>query len=168
MGKIYRFPSKRQSTGRGNINPVQNEASRMLGQLMDTLVATYEERIRVLEGYKREIMRLNGLSLKGPKDVLKEVKALQQLFGSYGVSCNFFKFYSRNHLEIIYYNESDLICVYSDGLKEEGLTYTTGEFMQSFAGYPFTLNLDEVLLNLFDKQINNLNITIETLNNTQV
>lgn len=168
MGKIYKFPLRRQNLGYEQINPRQNETNRILGQLMDTLITTYKDRVQVLEGYKKEIMRLNGLSLKGPKDLLKEVKALQKLFGSYGISCNFFKFYSREHLEVIYYNESDLLCVYKDDLKDEGLTYTTGEFIQNFAGYSFTLNLDEALLNLFDKQINNLNITIETLNNTQV
>lgn len=168
MAKIYQFPdSKKQGRGSGASNP-HTANKQMMGELIELLIITYEQRIEALTSYKQEIAKQNGASLKGPREVMKKVKTLQKLFITYGISCNFFKFYTLNEMDVIYYNETSLIYIAKREDGREGMTYTMGEFIAQYEGYPFTLHLDQALFDVFDKQISDLRITIQTLENTQV
>lgn len=166
MGKVYPFPGKKQN------NPYKpasySNDNRILQELMDTLVLTYEEKIEDLKAYKEEIQKLDGLSFKSPKEVSKEVKHIKQTFLKYGITCNYFKFYTKDNQEILYYNESNSIYVIKDQKINEAKKLSVGEFIGAFEGYPFSLTIDDEVLKIFDNQINNLKITIDTLKNTRI
>lgn len=166
MAKVYQFPTnKRINSFKA---PSYSPDHSMLSSMMESLVLTYEEKIRELEAYKEEIKNLDGLALKTPKEVLKQVKILQKLFLKYGISCNFFKFFTKGELQILYYNESNSIYVIENENLEKARKLTTGEFIQEFEGYPFSLCIEAAVLEIFENQIQNLTITITTLKNTQV
>ena len=78
MGKVYPFPNKKNTNPYRQANYSPNMA--LLREFMDTLVLTYEDKIDELKGYKEKIKKLDGLALKSPKEVSKEVKRLKQLF----------------------------------------------------------------------------------------
>jgi len=166
MAKIYQFPTNKRIN---NLKaPQYSSEHSMLKSVMETLILTYEEKIKELEVYREEIKALDGLTLKTPKEVLKQVKVLQNLFLKYGISCNFFKFYTKGELQVLYYNESNSIYVAKNETIKEAKNLTVGEFIQEFEGYPFSLCIESALLEIFDNQINNLEITIMILKNTEV
>ena len=166
MGKVYPFPGKKKA------NPYKEASysanTELLKELMDTLVLTYEDKIEELKGYREEIKKLDGLAFKSPKEVSKEVKKLNQLFLNYGITCNYFKFYTKQNQEILYYNDSNSIYVIKNNKLNEASKITVGEFISEFEGYPFSLTIDAEVLRIFDEQIHKLNITIDTLKNTRV
>lgn len=166
MAKVYQFPTnKRVNSYKGsNYSPDHS----MLVSMMETLVLTYEEKIKELEAYREEIKKLDGLALKTSKEVLKQVKILQNLFLKYGISCNFFKFFTKDELQILYYNESNSIYVIKNENLNEARKLSAGEFIQEFEGYPFSLCIETAILDIFDNQIQNLTITVTTLKNTQI
>lgn len=166
MAKVYQFPTNKQRNH--NKAPHYSPDHAMLKSLMETLILTYEDKIKELEAYKDEIKALDGLALKTPKEVLKQVKALQKLFLKYGISCNFFKFYTKGEVQILYYNESNSIYVIKNENLKEARNLKTGEFIQEFEGYPFSLCIETAVLEIFENQINKLEITISTLKNTQI
>ena len=168
MAKIYQFADHKREK---QINqPKYREAydKEYIGHLMDTLILTYKQRIYDLQTYKKEIAKENGKQIKGPKELLKTVKMLRQMLDAYGISCNFFRFFTIKDLEVIYYNETQLVYVVKSNDHNQGMTYSVGEFIAQYEGFPFTLHLDSALFNIFDKQIERLQITIETLKNTEV
>ncbi|MBE6024170.1 MAG: hypothetical protein E7231_13410 [Cellulosilyticum sp.] len=166
MGKVYTFPTKKKT------NPYQEAAysanTALLRELMETLILTYEDKIKELEGYKEEIKRLDGLSFKSPKEVSREVKKLNQRFLNYGITCNYFKFYTKQNQEILYYNDTNSIYVIKNNKVEEARKITVGEFIGEFEGYPFSLTIDAEILRIFDNQMSKLNTTIDTLKNTRI
>ncbi len=166
MGKVYPFPSKKKVNT--NTGSRYSSQTGFITELMDTLVQTYEDKIEELKGYKEEIKALDGKNLKSPKEVSKEVKALKQLFSNFGITCNYFKFYTKQNQEILYYTEANSIYVIKDQKINEAIKITVGDFISEFEGYPFSLSIDAEVLRIFDNQINRLNITIETLKNTRV
>lgn len=166
MAKVYQFPSNKQV--KNHKIPQYSSEHSMLQSMMESLVLTYEEKIKELEAYKEEIKALDGLSLKTPREVLKQVKVLQKLLLKYGMSCNFFKFFTKGDVQILYYNESNTIYVVKNENLKEARDLTAGEFIQEFEGYPFSLSIEAAVLEIFENQINNLQITITTLKNTQI
>lgn len=164
MGKVYPFPNKKNTNPYRQANYSPNMA--LLREFMDTLVLTYEDKIDELKGYKEKIKKLDGLALKSPKEVSKEVKRLKQLFLEFGITCNYFKFFTKQNQEILYYNESNSIYVIKDNKLDEARKITVGEFIVEFEGYPFSIFIDDEVLKIFDNQIERLNITIDTLKNT--
>ena len=168
MAKIYQFEEHKREKQIKQPKYSETYDKELINNLMDTLILTYEQRISDLQAYKKEIAKKNGKQLKGPRELLKTVKMLKQMLESYGVSCNFFRFYTIKDLEVIYYNETSLVYVVKRNDHNQGMTYSVGEFIAQYEGFPFTLDLDSALFNIFDKQIERLQITIETLNNTEV
>lgn len=166
MGKVYQFPTQRKTPAYKEAKYQQDFG--MLRDLMETLVLTYEDKIEELNQYKREISALDGMTLKSPREVTKEVKKLRKMFSDFGITCNFFKFFTKDNLEILYYNESESVYAVKDNKVEEAKRMSVGEFIQEFEGYPFSLSIDAAVTRIFDTQVNNLNITIATLKNTQV
>lgn len=166
MGKVYQFPNKKKAEDYKR--PLYSENATFLKDLIEALIETYEEKIKELNQYKDDISRLHGKVLKSPKQVAKEVKSLHHQFLSYGISCNFFRFDTRNKLEILYYSESDNIYIVENEKLEDAKRISVGEFIREFEGYPFSLNIDDAVLRIFDTQINQLHITISTLKNTEV
>ena len=172
MAKVYQFPThredqKRKEKQRGKGNLFSPEYS-MLKSMMESLIITYEEKIKELESYKQELKALDGLSLKTPKEVLKEVKILQKRFLEYGLSCNFFKFFTKNDIQILYYNDASTIYVIKNNNLKEATSLTVGTFIQEFEGYPFSLCIEEAILEIFDNQMKELEITVKTLKNTEI
>ena len=166
MGKVYPFPTKKKVDA--YTRPGYSNQTGLVRELMDTLVLTYEDKIEELKGYKEEIKSLDGKGFKSPKEVSKEVKSLKQIFFGFGITCNYFKFYTKQNQEILYYTESNSIYIIKDQKINEARKISVGEFIGEFEGYPFTLCIDAEVLRIFDNQINRLNITIETLKNTRV
>lgn len=167
MGKVYQFPVNKRINTYKAPNKYSPDRS-MICDLIETLILTYEERIKELETYKEEIKQVDGLGLKNPKAVLKQVKVLQKLFLKYGISCNFFKFYTKDNLEVRYYNESDSVYVIQEGDVSTAKRLSVGEFIQYFEGYPFSVAIEEAILDIFNQQINQLSITIKTIKNTEI
>ena len=166
MAKIYQFPGNKRI--KEFKSPKYIGEHSMLRSVMETLILTYEDKIQELKGYQEEITALDGLALKNPKEVLKQVKILHRLFLNYGISCNFFEFFTKGELQILYYNESNYIYVVENEDLKAARSLTVGEFIQEFEGYPFSLCIETALLEIFENQINNLEITIATLKNTEV
>lgn len=166
MTKVYQFPGNKRVNN--NKTPQYSPEHSMLKRMMEMLILTYEDKIQELEAYKEEIKALDGLALKSPKEVLKQVKTLKKLFFKYGISCNFFKFFTKGEQQILYYNESDSIYVVKNENLKEARNLTVGEFIQEFEGYPFSLCIETALLEIFENQMNNLETTITTLKNTQI
>lgn len=172
MAKVYQFPThkegqkikERKKAKQAQFSPEYS----MLQSMMESLILTYEEKIKELETYKQELKTLDGLSLKTPKDVLKEVKVLQKRLLEYGLSCNFFKFFTKEEMQILYYNESSTLYVVKNENLKEARSLTTGAFIQEFEGYPFSLCIEEAILEIFDNQMKELEITIKTLKNTEI
>ena len=50
--------------------------------------------IEELNRYKKEISALDGMAMKSPREIIKEGRALQKRFLSYGITCNFFRFFT--------------------------------------------------------------------------
>lgn len=168
MAKIYQFSQcKREKETKALLNRAAPDKD-LICHLIDTLILTYKKRIEELETYKKEIAKENGRIFKSPRELLKGVRIMQQMLLGYGISCNFFRFYTLRSLEVIYYNETSLIYVVEQAEHNKGMTYSMGEFITAFEGYHFQLNLDQALFNIFNKQIDNLKITIETLDHTEV
>lgn len=166
MGKVYQFPTNKrrvETRAKG-----YSKDTGLLNELMETLILTYEDKIEELQGYKREIKALDGMAMKSPREVIKEVKALQKRFLEYGLTCNFFRFFTKENQEILYYNESSCIYVIGDHKMDQARRISVGEFISEFEGYPFTLNIEQAIMEIFDSQINQLETTITTLKNTQV
>lgn len=166
MAKVYQFPSNKPV--KNQKIPQYSAEHSMLQSMMESLVLTYEEKIKELETYKEELKALDGLSLRTPREVLKQVKALQKLLLKYGMSCNFFKFFTKEDMQVLYYNESSTIYVIKNENLKEAKSLTAGEFIQEFEGYPFSLSIEAAVLEIFETQINNLQITITTLKNTEI
>lgn len=168
MAKIYQFPGDKGK--KINKPPAYNLApnKELIHNLMEVLVLTYEQKIAQLESCKANIQDEDGANVKSSKELIKKVKHLQAKLKEYGVTCNFFRFFTKHNIEVIFYNDTQILYVIKEGNREKGLTYTIGEFIQEFEGYPFTLRLEKALLDVFDQQIDHLKITIETLNNTQI
>lgn len=166
MGKVYPFPTKKKVDA--NKRPGYQGQTGYIQDLMDTLVLTYEDKIEELKGYKEEIKKLDEKSFKSPREVSKEVKSLKQIFFNFGITCNYFKFFTKQNQEILYYTESNSVYVIKDQKINDARKLTVGEFIGEFEGYPFTLCIDAEVIRIFDNQINKLNITIETLKNTRV
>lgn len=166
MGKVYPFPTN----GKKKVQQESRYSSQtaFLKELMETLIVTYEDKIEVLEGYKEKVEQLDGLSCKSPKEVSREIKKLNKSFLEIGISCNYFKFYTKQDQEILYYTDASSIFVVKNGKLNEARKLTVGEFISEFEGYPFSLSIDEEVKRIFDNQINRLRITIETLKNTSV
>ena len=124
--------------------------------------------IEELNRYKKEISALDGMAMKSPREIIKEGRALQKRFLSYGITCNFFRFFTKGNQEILYYNESNSIYVVTDHRVDQARRISVGEFISEFESYPFTLSIEQAIMEIFDSQINQLEITISTLKNTQI
>ncbi len=166
MGKLYQFPEhKRYNSYKA---PTYSEDQQLLQGMMHALIATYQEKIAQLESYKEEIRALNETKCDTAKEMLQLVKKMQKLFFKYGVYCNFYRFYTLNHLYILYFNDTNLIYTFEDNHRMDVNPYTPSQFEEQFSNYPFTLNLEDEVFEAFDKQIQDLRITIITLTNTQI
>ncbi len=166
MGKIYHFPEhKRYNSYKA---PVPSEDQQLLMSMMNALVATYQEKIVQLEGYKQEISALNETKCETAKEVLQLVRQMQKLFFKYGVYCNFYRFHTLNDLHILYFNDTNLIYTFENNHRIDMNPYTPSQFEEQFSDYPFTLSLEGEVFEAFDNQIQDLRITITTLTNTQI
>lgn len=168
MAKIYEFSQHKKQKEIKALAEKKIADKDLICNLIETLILTYKKRIEELEHYKKEIAKENGRNFNSPRELVKGVKYMEKLLLDYGISCNFFRFYTFNDLEVFYYNETSLIYVIKQGRAEKGMTYSTGEFIAAFEGFHFRLDLDHALFEIFNKQIENLKITIETLTNTEV
>lgn len=166
MGKVYPFPTKKKADT--YTRPNYSSQTGLIRELMDTLVLTYEDKIEELKKYRQQIENLDGKSFKSPREVSKEVKALKQLFEDFGITCNYFKFYTKHNQEILYYTQSSSVYLIKNQKMNDARKMAVGEFIGEFEGYHFNLCIDAEVLRIFDNQINRLNITIETLKNTRV
>lgn len=166
MGKVYPFPENKKKKYQQESR--YSSQTIFLKELIDTLILTYEEKIDTLKDYKKKIERLEGLACKSPKEVSKQVKHLNSQFLEMGISCNYFKFFTKQNKAILYYSDGSGVFVIKNNKLDQAIKVTVGEFINEFEGYPFTLVLDDEVMRIFDKQINKLEITIDTLKNTSV
>lgn len=166
MGKVYPFPTRKKVDVYTRAS--YSNQSGLVIELIDALVLTYEDKIEELRGYKEEIKKLDRKNFKSPREVSKEVRALKQTFAEFGITCNYFKFFTKRNQEVLYYTESNSIYIIKDQKIDQARNMKVGEFIETFEGYPFTLCIDAEVLRIFDNQINRLKITIDTLKNTRV
>lgn len=166
MGKVCPFPENKKKKYQQELK--YSSQTMFLKELIDTLILTYEEKIETLKEYKEKIEQLDGLTCKSPKEVSKQVKQLNDQFLEMGISCNYFKFFTKQNQAILYYSDGSGVFVIKNAKLDQAIKLTVGEFINEFEGYPFSLTLDDEILRIFDKQINKLEITIDTLKNTSV
>lgn len=166
MGKVYPFPEHKNKKYQQELG--YSSQSVFLKELIDTLILTYEEKIETLKECKKKIERLDGLACKSPKEVSKQVKYLNSQFLEMGISCNYFKFFTKQNQEVLYYSDASGVFVIKNRKIDQAIKLTVGEFINEFNGYPFSLALDDEIMRIFDKQISKLEITIDTLKNTSV
>lgn len=164
MAKVYQFPSK--GKGEQKPKPIKSEAELQLKNTMNLLIGTYKESSLGLEQIKDEISKLDGSHYKSGKEVLKQIKEMNKLFLKYGISVGGYKFLTFDDIEVIYVNANELF--YIGKTEEDTKTYTTGNFIEKFNTYKFTLVLDESLYCVIDERIQELKITIKTLENTKI
>lgn len=164
MAKVYQFPTKGKSVPTSK--PIKSEEELQLRSTMNLLIATYKESCEGLRKIKEDIKIMDGAHLKSGKEVLKQIKEMNKLFLKYGVSVGGYKFLTYNEIEVIYVNANELF--YIGKTEEDTKTYTAGEFISLFNTYKFTLMLDQNLYRILDERINELLITIKTLENTKI
>ena len=164
MAKVYQFPSKGKIEQK--TKPIKSEAELQLKNTMNLLIGTYKESSLGLEQIKTEISQLDGSHYKNGKEVLKQIKEMNKRFLKYGISVGGYKFLTFDEMEVIYVNASELF--YIGKTDEDTKTYTVGTFIEHFNTYKFTLILDEALYRVIDERIDELKITIKTLENTKI
>lgn len=168
MGKVYQFPNNDKEKERRIAAYNQQPDKELIYSLINTLIETYEQRINELIGYRQEITKENNRHFKGPRELLKQGKYLHEMLTRYGIASRFFRFYTLQGLEVIYYTKTPVIDVIKQQDSHYKVSYTVGEFIAHFEGYPFTVNLDNAFFEIFDEQISRLETTIDTLKNTHV
>ena len=166
MGKIYPFPVKKKANNKHK--QISTEQSAFLEELIEILIETYKEKIEDLREQQLEIRKWDGKTFKSPKEISKGVKEVNTLFLELGIKCNYFKFFTKENQEILYYHMSNTVYVVKNQNIEYVQKLSIGEFIAAFEGYPFSLAINEEVLALFEKQIEKLEITIEILNNTMM
>ncbi|MEF9958959.1 MAG: hypothetical protein RR448_08370 [Niameybacter sp.] len=164
MAKVYQFPSKGASVAKPT--PIKSEVELQLRSTMNLLIATYKESHKGLEDIKKEIKEMDGTHFKNGKEVLKQIKAMNKKFLKYGVSVGGYKFLTFEETEVIYVNANQLF--YIGKTEADKKSYTTGNFIDQYNTYKFTLILDESLYHIIDERMQELSITIKTLENTKI
>ena len=165
MGKVYQFPINRKKKSSPIKYSPENEA---LSHAVGVLIQSYVSRIKQLEGYIEEIKQVDGTQLKGAKAVISKVKELNKLFYKYGISVNFYKFITSTDQVVLYFNDREVVYAHAVDEKSEMNSFTKGEFVNLFEVERFTLTLDESIYKVITKRIEELNITIRTLEHTKI
>lgn len=166
MGKVYPFPENKKKKYQQAVS--HSSETMFLKELIETLIYTYEDKIESLKDYKKQIQHLEGLTCKSPKELIKQVKEINGQFLEMGISCNYFEFFTKQNQAILYYTDGSGVFIIKNNKLDEAVKVSIGEFISVFEGYPFTLVLDTEVMRIFDNQINKLEITIDTLKNTNV
>jgi hypothetical protein len=167
MGKVYQFPTnrKKKATSTGMNHSPENESLR---KAIAVLVQSYTSRVAQLEGYIEEIKQIDGVQIKGPKAVMAQVKDLNKMFYKYGISVNFYKFITTANKVLLYFNDREVVYTHEINSKHKMQSFTKGEFITEFASQRFTLTLDESIYEAISKRIEELRITIGTLEHTKI
>lgn len=166
MGKIYEFPSNKLNNE--HKSPAYLENKSMIENVIYALIESYKKRIEEIEASQKKLETINGTHVKNPKEMLKLVKEVNKQFDQYGILSNYHHFVTLEDTEVLYFNDTHLIYVYREEEKEKAKYFTVGEFIQEFEYYKFTLLLDETIYKALNEQITKLQITITTLENTQI
>lgn len=164
MAKVYQFPNRGVKTA--SPKPIKSEEEFHLRNAVNLLIATYKESYEGLKRIREDVEAMDGMHLKSGKELLKQMKEMNKRFLKYGVSVGGYRFLTYDDLEVIYVNANELF--YIGKIEEEPKVYTVGDFMNNFNTYKFTLMLDKNLYDLLDGRMNELSITIKTLQNTKI
>ncbi|MHC1748902.1 MAG: hypothetical protein AB9856_11240 [Cellulosilyticaceae bacterium] len=167
MAKIYQFPDQRNNkkpTGQA----MYTDEQMFLKNVITVLIDGYTKKIGEIEEYKKDLKEMDGIPVKNPKDLTKLVKELNKMFYKYGISTNYYRFVTHQNIEVLYFTDRKLVYVYEEDKVDEARSLSIGDFINEFEYYKFTLMLDEEAYKILDKQIEELTITIKTLNNTKI
>ncbi len=171
MGKVYDFKSHQREREKKSVvftpNGQYRASQKIMEEAIEVLIFSYEARIEEIKKNKEEIKHLDGVQLHNPKEVLKQVQKLDQVFKTYGLAANYYRFVTLKDTQVLYFNDTSLIYVYKGNKIEKAKGYRVQEFILEFEGYSFTSLLDQEVYNVLDAHIKRLEITIDTLKNTQ-
>lgn len=166
MGKVYQFPKKKQAPPTPKV--IKSESQMMMQNTVSLLVGVYKERVQELEEYKGDIKKKDGTHAKNPKELLRVIKDLNKMFYKYGITVGGFRFMTLNDAEVVYLNENKLFYVEQASKPGKAQCYSQGEFISEFEYHKFTLVLEDQLYSVLDERIEELEITIRTLQNTKI